>query len=118
MSLSTSKLQRIQELCVRGSYKRAVEIAVPPKGPVRGALVHAMITGLARSLGPGTWTEDEKFQLALKRAFVENGGRGFSQLELSESKEALNRLGVGKSTGTYYCNFMEEALDPYTYGST
>lgn len=79
------------------------------------------------------WTqEDEKFQLALKRAFVENGGRGFSQLELSESKEALNRLGVGKgiqgsspltvgvgkSTGTYYCNFMEEALDPYTHGST
>ncbi|KAF4652538.1 hypothetical protein FOZ61_009615 [Perkinsus olseni] len=100
MSLSSAKLHRIQELCLNGSYRRAVEIAVPPKGPVRGALVHAMLTGLAHSLGPGSWTEDERFQSALKRAFVDNGGRGFSQLELSESKEALKQLGVGMAVPT------------------
>ncbi|KAF4708152.1 hypothetical protein FOZ62_004553 [Perkinsus olseni] len=80
--------------------RRAVEIAVPPKGPVRGALVHAMLTGLAHSLGPGPWTEDERFQSALKRAFVDNGGRGFSQLELSESREALKQLGVAMAVPT------------------
>ncbi|KAF4663107.1 hypothetical protein FOL47_005906 [Perkinsus chesapeaki] len=94
MSLSSSKLEKIQKLCLEGSHRRAVDMAIPPKGPVRGALVHAMLTGLAGSLGPGEWTDDEHLRTALKRAFVDNGGRGFSQRELFESKEAMLGLGI------------------------